>query len=1411
MALDQSGNEGVATGSWIDVAEKHQLHSNDLYSTFANDGEIEWFIYSSFLVFQQQGSQNHLELAITTAKRWAEAISDDKSEAERRNTVLSSLIAQRASVPESSAPKPDVYEFDQEDSVREVMVRQIIRSGVGLDHLKFFVATQLVRFEKTENLPRADRALRFLRGLAAEHSDDTALQIEIFTGYSLLMLGRLNKASTPIPTPERPLLAELIKSSNDSSISDLNKARLSCNNLIENTMIDYVLSLNQPEDFHELTDAFEESLAGQRPSGSKFGLHKILSHAGVLFLRRYRTSESIHDVNMAIYHFKSAIELTPMEESNNLLVYEHTIASTFFLRWKLTKDETDLDPAIEWREKAFFASSDHNFAKETVDQFVTILVERYLKSEQFSDLDLAFKAVSLVVANETTENRQQQLPNIDLLKYLLDIECSEKQGNQNLLKLAVQASRLALDIDPSNLVYLEETADWFSRYALESGNLEDHQNARDAYETALEVAILKGDHTIRLKLLSSLSIRVLQIFNITRDLALLESLYKMIQDFESIPGLEPSLRGAALVLQITVLSARYEESGHGKDLQLALELSEEASPLVDQDTYYARMLRSSYPGLAATQFEAVRSSSDLDRAVAMAYETIERFKSGKTNPTDQVDLTVAGHALMIKYTFTKELPYLQGSVEANEMALKFIDQSFGYRDSDFVVILNYTNCLTMLYDSTPDASAAEKAIGHLLDVLRSPNIPELIAYLCRGTLSHIYCSMYDRTSNPDHLQSACQTIDEAIDMGQHQHHPKRADIFFRAGMNYTKQYRLKGKWQDLEKAAGYFEEGMTSPVSVPTIRLENAVAAGTELSRAVHVEKLSGALAWERPYHFLKAAVEILAKLNPRSISSEDMQTGLSRNPGLARNAAAVALNAERTAREAFELLELGRGVISGLLLDLRTDLSELQNSHPDLAAEFISVRQQLDGTGDLDNAEVSSTKLLNESSKRLHLDKRFDEIIDKIRSLPGFEDFLRSSSLDEIKNISDRDPIVIINVSYLRCDAFIIDPRRLQDTEDSDCGILSVIELPRLREEDITLKVDEMRREGIKSSTLRWLWNVAASPILEHLKFVRTPSRERDWPHVRWILTGPLSHLPIHAAGDHTTQNTVLDRVISSYASSVKSLVHNSKRLPENVRLPSTPPDQRYPNGTAMMISMKTTPGLESGDLVYAEEEIKMLRDLCPGLGLQPSTPEAKRQDVLQALPDCKIFHFAGHGNTNAREPSQSHLLLKDYQTKPLTMADLRATKLQEKAPFLAYLSACSTSANLANRLADEGINLANAFQLAGFRHVIGTLWDVSDRYCVHIAKVLYETLQERGMNDAAVRWGLHRAVRELRDELIALETTAVAIIRLFGGAKVMDGEARGGTKSRASFLVNAKKKQPVRYVETSIKFWAPYVHVGI
>ena len=146
----------------------------------------------------------------------------------------------------------------------------------------------------------------------------------------------------------------------------------------------------------------------------------------------------------------------------------------------------------------------------------------------------------------------------------------------------------------------------------------------------------------------------------------------------------------------------------------------------------------------------------------------------------------------------------------------------------------------------------------------------------------------------------------------------------------------------------------------------------------------------------------------------------------------------------------------------------------------------------------------------------------------------------------------------------------------------------------------------------------------------------------------------------------------------------------------------------------METTPG--HPPLPHATKEVAAIDAIFGSTIFSTVQPGRSKEDILPRLKGCHIFHFAGHGYTDARDPSQSHLCL-DQKDDALTVANLFDMNLYQHSPFLAYLSACGTGRIRDDEFLDENIHIASVCQLAGFRHVIGTIWGVNDEYCVDVA----------------------------------------------------------------------------------------------
>ena len=430
--------------------------------------------------------------------------------------------------------------------------------------------------------------------------------------------------------------------------------------------------------------------------------------------------------------------------------------------------------------------------------------------------------------------------------------------------------------------------------------------------------------------------------------------------------------------------------------------------------------------------------------------------------------------------------------------------------------------------------------------------------------------------------------------------------------------------------------------------------------------------------------------------------------------------------------------------------------------------------------------------NQRYKASQNLEKKIQQIRQLPNFDRFLLAPSEDELKAAAEYGPIVIINVSDYRCDVLIIEKIQIRS-----------LRLSHLNINDVQDRTTESTESLAKPEILEWLWETIAQPVLSMLGFVQPPSDD-CWPHIWWIPTGPLAKFPIHAAGYHSDglSDNVIDLAISSYSSSVKTLIHGRRHRAQLKKVPKSK--------NIILVAMPKTP--KNGDLQFVTKEIDELTNLCSSMNLQIEKPSPFKEAVLSALNSCTIFHFAGHGFTDDSDPSKSHLLLKDWETEPLTVAKLFETNLRKQTPFLAYLSACGTGQIKHDELIDESLHLISACQLAGFQHVIGTLWQVNDKSCVDMAVKTYEWMRDHEMSDESVSEGLHHASRSLRDQWIKENSTRGAFKRDRGVQHTRDGQ-----KALDRSSSNQSEERDIRDADfdddtkLSPLYWVPYVHFGV
>jgi hypothetical protein len=105
----------------------------------------------------------------------------------------------------------------------------------------------------------------------------------------------------------------------------------------------------------------------------------------------------------------------------------------------------------------------------------------------------------------------------------------------------------------------------------------------------------------------------------------------------------------------------------------------------------------------------------------------------------------------------------------------------------------------------------------------------------------------------------------------------------------------------------------------------------------------------------------------------------------------------------------------------------------------------------------------------------------------------------------------------------------------------------------------------------------------------------------------------------------------------------------------------QKFPHPAsehALLAAMQGTPRANHLPLVIHEAAI--VEDFWTSLKLTLVKPLQRREVVLEHLSSCIIFHFSGCARSDRVSPSRSLLFLEDWQSDPLTVADLRDLRLQ-------------------------------------------------------------------------------------------------------------------------------------------------------
>ncbi|KOX21543.1 hypothetical protein ADK67_26515 [Saccharothrix sp. NRRL B-16348] len=439
----------------------------------------------------------------------------------------------------------------------------------------------------------------------------------------------------------------------------------------------------------------------------------------------------------------------------------------------------------------------------------------------------------------------------------------------------------------------------------------------------------------------------------------------------------------------------------------------------------------------------------------------------------------------------------------------------------------------------------------------------------------------------------------------------------------------------------------------------------------------------------------------------------------------------------AAELLERGRGLLLARRIEARADTADLRSAHPALAAEFERLTDEL-----VAEPEVSDSTPAGHAEwarlAGLRASRDLDALVERIRTQPGFEGFLRPLAAEELRALAADGPIIVLNHGRGFCFALVVTHRSIialrlepeaDDIADAARRLRDAVDAINAHGTSRPSPAQLVAAGATVRETLSWTWHRIVRPVLELVGAADPVPGEGAWPQVWWVPTGPFSALPLHAAQCTSPDcgldgcGAALDAVVSSYVPGLQTLAYARARARHR---------DTADHGSALLVASPEDelPGVATA----AGHAAELLGAREPLVGAA-----ATREAVLAALGSTSWVHFGCHAATDPAEPSGAVLHLPSGE--PVSVLEI--CRARPGSARLAFLAACGT-ARTAERLTDEAIHISSSFLLAGFPTVIGTLWEIDSTHANHVTRDFYRRMT--GNDTATAAHALHDTVRQLR-----------------------------------------------------------------
>ncbi|KAF5340002.1 hypothetical protein D9611_012357 [Ephemerocybe angulata] len=1084
---------------------------------------------------------------------------------------------------------------------------------------------------------------------------------------------------------------------------------------------------------------------------------KRLANLGTSLWDRFKRTGDVQDIAEAISLQHRALELMP--EGHPAMA--HTLANlgaSLYCRFERTSDLQDLAEAISAGQRALeLTPYGHPGMAVRLGNLGNSIRARFKHTGDLQDIAeaISLQHRALELMPEGHPAMAHTLANLGASLYRRFERTTDLQDLAEAISAGQRALELTPDGHPGMAVRLGNLGDSIRARFKHTGDLQDIAEAISMERRAVD--LLEGQPDMATAL-TNLGMSLRSRFNRTGDLEdLAEAISAQRRGLELTTEGHPDMAWQLAGLGSSLWS-RFERTGDVQALaeaisadQRALELTPEGHPVM------AKRLA----GLGSSlwsRFERTGDLQDLAEAISAEQRALELTPEGHPEMAER--LAGLGTSHWSRFEHTGDLQDLAGAISAKQRALELTPD--GHPD----MVWQLANLGTSLWSrfkhtgNLQDLTEAISAQQRALD-LTPEGHPDMALQLANLGVS--LWSRFERTGDLQDLAEAISAEQRALEITP-EGHSNMALRLANLAYSFKTRFGSTRDIYDFTEALSKYRNSANYAFGPPDIRLQ-AATRWAGLLEEYNPDSPDILTAFDTVIHLTTLMTTLYQVL-------ENRYSRLVDTSGVALQAASAAFALERVDK-ALEWLEQGRCLVWRQLTNLRTPLDDLRRHDGHLADRFLELSKRLEGAGSVRIAARSAmsmsekTSLEDQARDHLRSASEWDDLLAEIRATPGFERFLEPSPWYSIlPYLPEAGHGIIVNVDTRRCDAIALSTGRstplhipLPSFSLAKCNqyrkdLTNHLQAHDYRERGSTVATapergDEFRgvrklNHATVQDILRGLWKDLVKPIIQALGIANIPASSTEAaPRIWWCPTGPLSFLPIHAAGIYTSAGTecLLDYAVSSYTPTIAALTD---------RISSARPIQKAVSGL-FMTCQPNAPG--RSHIPETTTEVQSIYDLARMEGMRAQRFDGSAitsATCLDSMERFSIIHLACHAYQNATNPLESRFL---FHKGSLDLLSILQRNL--KHADLAFLSACQTGTG-SEKLPDEAVHLAAGMLAAGYRRVVATMWAIRDEHAPAVATDFYQYLLDHrdpadgsGFDGTHSARALHHATQQLRIRL--------------------------------------------------------------